>query len=62
VDFRLDENDGQPYILEINPLPGLNPHYSDLCVEAYAAGWSYEQLINTIVDLAVARASVGSYG
>jgi D-alanine-D-alanine ligase len=62
VDFRLDENDGQPYILEINPLPGLNPHYSDLCVEAKAAGWSYGRLINTIVDLAVARASVGSYG
>lgn len=56
VDFRLDvENDNQPYILEINPLPGLNPEYSDLCIEAKAAGWTYEQLINHIVDLAVAR-------
>jgi D-alanine-D-alanine ligase len=62
VDFRLDEGDGQPYILEVNPLPGLNPHYSDLCVEALAAGWSYKRLINTIVDLALARASAGSYG
>ncbi|GAB4473901.1 MAG: ATP-grasp domain-containing protein [Anaerolineae bacterium] len=56
VDFRLDEEDGnRPYILEINPLPGLNPLYSDLCVEAYAYGWTYEQLINTIVQLAVER-------
>jgi D-alanine-D-alanine ligase len=59
VDFRLDEeNDNTPYILEINPLPGLNPTYSDLCLEAYAAGWSYEQLINTIVDHAAERQNI----
>jgi D-alanine-D-alanine ligase len=56
VDFRLDASQGdKPYILEINPLPGLNPGYSDLCVEAEAGGWTYEQLINTIVDLAAER-------
>jgi D-alanine-D-alanine ligase len=56
VDFRLDAGEGdKPYILEINPLPGLNPGYSDLCVEAEAEGWTYEQLINTIVDLAAER-------
>lgn len=54
VDFRIDE-ENTPYILEVNPLPGLNPKYSDLCIEAYAAGWSYEKLINTIVTLAAAR-------
>lgn len=53
VDFRVDERDGTPYILEINPLPGLNEEYSDLCIEARAAGWTYRQLINTIVDNAV---------
>jgi D-alanine-D-alanine ligase len=59
VDFRLDEGGGnKPYILEINPLPGLNPGYSDLCVEAAAAGWSYEQLIETIVELAAQRQKV----
>ena len=63
VDFRLDaENDDKPYILEINPLPGLNPDYSDLCIEAQAAGWSYERLINTIVDLAVERHGLGAAG
>ena len=56
VDFRLDEtDDDKPYILEVNPLPGLNPIYSDLCVQARSAGWTYAQLINAIVDTAVAR-------
>ena len=56
VDFRLDQNDGNtPYILEINPLPGLNPGYSDICIEATALGWSYEQLIGRIVELAAER-------
>ncbi len=63
VDFRLDEDQGnKPYILEVNPLPGLNPGYSDLCLEAQAAGWPYEKLINTIVDLALAREGVTSLG
>ncbi len=56
VDFRLDANDDdKPYILEVNPLPGLNPGYSDLCVEAEADGWTYEELINEIVNLAAER-------
>lgn len=56
VDFRLDSNDGdKPYILEINPLPGLNPGYSDLCIEAAADGWTYEELINEILNLALER-------
>ena len=56
VDFRLDASEGdQPYILEVNPLPGLNPGYSDLCIEAAADGWSYEELINEILDLAIER-------
>jgi len=56
VDFRLDASSGdRPYILEVNPLPGLNPGYSDLCIEAAADGWSYEELINEILDLAIER-------
>jgi D-alanine-D-alanine ligase len=59
VDYRLDAEDhDRPYILEINPLPGLNPGYSDLCLQAQTAGWTYEQLINTIVDLAEKRQSI----
>lgn len=64
VDFRLDSSDGnKPYILEINPLPGLNPDYSDLAIEARADGWSYEELVNRILDEAAERQglSVGSH-
>lgn len=56
VDFRLDANDNnRPYILEVNPLPGLNPDYSDLCIEATADGWAYKELINRILEEAVER-------
>ncbi len=56
VDFRLDAaQDDRPYILEINPLPGLYPGLSDLVLEAAAAGMSYEALVNAILDAAVAR-------
>jgi D-alanine-D-alanine ligase len=56
VDFRLDSSDdNKPYILEINPLPGLNPEYSDLAIEASADGWSYEELVNRILDEAAER-------
>jgi D-alanine-D-alanine ligase len=61
VDFRLDqENDDKPYILEVNPLPGLNPGYSDLCLEALAGGWSHAKLVNTIVDLACERQRISA--
>jgi D-alanine-D-alanine ligase len=60
VDFRLDVHDGdKPYILEVNPLPGLNPEYSDLCIEAAAAGWSYEDLVNEVLDQAIDRYGLG---
>ncbi len=60
VDFRLDAaNDDKPYILEVNPLPGLNPGYSDLCIQAHGADWTYERLINTIVESAAERQGIG---
>ena len=56
VDFRLDADDRhKPYILEVNPLPGLNPRYSDLCIEAVADGWRYEELVNRILEEAIER-------
>lgn len=61
VDFRLDSNDDdKAYILEINPLPGLNPEYSDLCIEARAHGWSYEELVNRILEEAIEREGLTS--
>jgi D-alanine-D-alanine ligase len=53
IDFRL--RDGVPYFLEVNPLPGLNPESSDLVILARLAGWSYEQLIESILRAALLR-------
>lgn len=54
IDFRLDQN-LNPYILEVNPLPGLAPGYSDLVIEAEADGLSHTELINSILDAARKR-------
>jgi D-alanine-D-alanine ligase len=52
----LDADDGhKPYILEVNPLPGLYPGLSDLVLEAGAMGMSYNGLINAIFDAACIR-------
>jgi D-alanine-D-alanine ligase len=56
VDFRLDEADGErPYILEVNPLPGLSPGISDLVIEGDAAGIDHAELVNMILDAALER-------
>ncbi len=56
VDFRLDVNDNlKPYILEINPLPGLAPGVSDLVIEAAAEGVSHADLVNMILETALKR-------
>lgn len=56
VDFRLDASDGlSPYILEINPLPGLSPGISDLVIEAEAGGIDYVTLVNMILEGALRR-------
>jgi len=54
VDIRLD-SEGQPCLLEINPLPGLTPDYSDLCLIAKADGISYTDLILEILYLGASR-------
>jgi len=56
VDFRLDASDNwKPYILEINPLPGLSPGISDLVIEAAAEGVDHTYLVNMILDTALER-------
>jgi D-alanine-D-alanine ligase len=56
VDFRLDVCDNlKPYILEINPLPGLSPGISDLVIEAAAENMDHAALVNRILDTALAR-------
>src|SRR5439155_6063514 len=48
VDMRVDD-DGRIYVLEVNPLPGLTPDYSDLVLIAKACGMEYDQLIAEIM-------------
>ena len=56
VDFRLDANDNmKPYILEINPLPGLSIGISDIVIEAAADGMDHTELVNFILDTALIR-------
>jgi D-alanine-D-alanine ligase len=59
VDLRVDEL-GKVYLLEINPLPGLSPEYADLVIMARAVGWTYEKLIMTIFNHALARYKIPS--
>ncbi|MBM3122608.1 MAG: hypothetical protein FJZ97_10575 [Chloroflexi bacterium] len=54
VDLRLDAN-GEPSLMEINTLPGLNPAVSDLCIVAAAEGMPYPDLITEILYLAAER-------
>jgi len=56
VDFRLDVHDNwKPYILEINPLPGLST-VSDLVIEeAKADGIEQASLINMILEAGMKR-------
>lgn len=55
VDFRLDQHDGRPYVLELNTIPGLTPGISDLVIVAAADGIDHTQLTNMIFDAAVKR-------
>jgi len=48
IDLRMSK-DGQVYVLEVNPLPGLTPDYSDLVLISKAAGIDYRTLIAEIL-------------
>jgi D-alanine-D-alanine ligase len=54
VDVRLD-GQGRAQMLEVNPLAGLTPGYSDLPIMAELLGLSYEALIGEILRCASSR-------
>ena len=54
VDLRADEN-GVPHFIEVNPLAGIHPVHSDLCILARMAGMDYAELIAAIVTSAMTR-------
>jgi D-alanine-D-alanine ligase len=57
IDFRLDA-DGVPSVMEINPIPGINPkieevsYFTKMC---RMAGMSYEDMIRRILDETMER-------
>ena len=53
VDLRVNE-DGQPYVLEVNPGPDLSSN-AGLARMGRAFGWSYDDLVMQIVDEALMR-------
>jgi len=54
IDIRCDK-DGIPHILEVNALPSLIPNGSSFTTMAKAAGFSFENLIGTILSFAFER-------
>lgn len=57
IDVRCDRR-GRPFIMELNPLPGILPRPEDhSCFPkaARAAGLSYSQLINAVLDISLER-------
>ena len=48
VDLRMNAK-GEVYVLEVNPLPGLTPGYSDLVLISEAAGIEYRTLVAEIL-------------
>jgi D-alanine-D-alanine ligase len=54
VDLRLDAQ-GRVNFIECNPLPGLTPDFSDLCLISRACGMDYRTLIGEILAPAIRR-------
>ncbi len=61
IDLRCDAR-GIPHFIECNPLPGLTPGWSDLCLIANSIGMSYESLIQEIMTPALRRLHVQRQG
>ena len=56
MEMRLG-HDGTPYVLELNPIAGIDPSYW-LPKAAEVAGLTYEDLVNEILGYALARAGL----
>jgi D-alanine-D-alanine ligase len=56
MDLRMDNN-GNPYILEVNPIPLMcpDPEQASLVYAARAAGYTYTDIVSRIVESAVNR-------
>lgn len=60
IDIRCDQ-DGNPYILEVNPLPGILPNPEDnSCFPkaARTAGYSYSEMLDKIIQISCQRLGI----
>ncbi len=55
VDLRVRADTGEPTILEVNPLAGLQEGISDIVMGAEAVGIDYTSLVNGILEAALQR-------
>lgn len=60
IDFRLSK-EGLPYFIEINPLPGLAPGYSDFPMIAQFCGIDYVSLVQSVLNCALKRYGLHYY-
>jgi D-alanine-D-alanine ligase len=58
VDLRVNE-EGRPYVLEVNPCPDLSSN-AGLARMGRAFGWSYDDLVMQVVDEALMRSQRSS--
>ncbi|BDD89233.1 D-alanine--D-alanine ligase family protein [Desulfofustis limnaeus] len=61
VDLRSDAH-GRPHFIEINPLAGLHPEHSDLCIIATKYGIGYQELMARIITAAIVRHGLHGQG
>ena len=54
IDLRMNAQ-GRLFVIEVNPLPGLTPDYSDLCLIANGAKVDYRTLIGEILSGGIKR-------
>lgn len=57
IDMRSDAN-GEPQFLEVNPIPGLKPGFSDIALLTDLSGRSYDWLMGEIMRSACSRQNV----
>jgi len=60
IDFRLSRS-GRPAIIDVNPLPGLSPRYSDLPILYRLNGGTYPRLIKILMTTALRRCGLGMH-
>ena len=59
IDFMLS-SEKQIYFIEINPLPGLAPDYSDYPMLAEYNGLGYDELIQSVLNSGLQRYGMSS--